>query len=186
MKVNARKEPGLVDTANDTYLELDIYLPSLHLAFEYQVRLPHLFFWIITHLTRKFTKKEKHHYISTGWVYTPLEAIQEKDSKKKEVARMRDIDLVIVPFWWDGSEERCEHQLKCNRSDLIFVLLSLIASIRLVRPDLLLEKPNLGTPISTDAPTRLLEEMQESNIEGIGRPTNACFFTMSAVDPKGW
>ena len=119
-------------------------------------------------------------------MYTPLEAIQEKDSKKKEVARMRDIDLVIVPFWWDGSEERWGHKILCNRSDLIFVLRSLIASIRLVRPDLLLEKPNLGTPIPTDAPTRLLEEMQESNIEGIGRPTNACFFTMSAVDPKGW
>jgi len=57
MKVNARKEPGLVDTANDTYLELDIYLPSLHLAFEFQVRQPRLF--LDNHITHKFTIKGK-------------------------------------------------------------------------------------------------------------------------------
>lgn len=38
MKVNARKEANLINPATGDYLELDIYLPSLQLAFEYNVR----------------------------------------------------------------------------------------------------------------------------------------------------
>ena len=37
MVVNARKEAELINPDSNWYLELDIYLPSLHLAFEYQV-----------------------------------------------------------------------------------------------------------------------------------------------------
>lgn len=40
MKVNVRKEAQLVNPATGDYLELDAYLPSLNLAFEYQVRFP--------------------------------------------------------------------------------------------------------------------------------------------------
>jgi len=36
MKVNVRKEAG-IRTAQGEYLELDIWLPSLQLAFEFQV-----------------------------------------------------------------------------------------------------------------------------------------------------
>lgn len=34
---NARKEAELVNPATDEFLELDVYVPSLNLAFEYQV-----------------------------------------------------------------------------------------------------------------------------------------------------
>ena len=37
LKINARKEAGLLNTATGAYLELDIYLPSFKIAFEYQV-----------------------------------------------------------------------------------------------------------------------------------------------------
>ena len=37
MIVNARKEADVVNPDTDSYFELDIYLPSLKLAFEYQV-----------------------------------------------------------------------------------------------------------------------------------------------------
>jgi len=37
MIVNARKEADLIHPDTKSFLELDIFLPSLHLAFEYQV-----------------------------------------------------------------------------------------------------------------------------------------------------
>ena len=42
MKINARKEAGIVNPSTGDYLELDIYLPSLQLAFEFQVSNPPL------------------------------------------------------------------------------------------------------------------------------------------------
>ena len=40
--INARKGAELIHPESNTYLELDIFIPSLGLAFEYQVLLPHI------------------------------------------------------------------------------------------------------------------------------------------------
>ena len=39
MVVNARKDADLINPETNWYLELDIFFPSLNLAFEYQVTL---------------------------------------------------------------------------------------------------------------------------------------------------
>ena len=37
MKTNARKEAGILNPETNNYMELDIYLPELKLALEFQV-----------------------------------------------------------------------------------------------------------------------------------------------------
>jgi hypothetical protein len=47
MKVNARKETQLKNDATGVPLELDVWFPRLHLAFEFQVCLFSLFFRLV-------------------------------------------------------------------------------------------------------------------------------------------
>ena len=83
--VNVRKESGLVDPETGHFVEVDVFLPSLNLAFEFQ---------------------ERHHYIVSECVMKPLAEIQKRDALKKELAQQQGITLITVPCWWDGRPDR--------------------------------------------------------------------------------
>ena len=68
-------------------------------------------------------------------------------------------------------------------SQLLF--LSLAATVKKARPDLLAEMANEGTPIPEEMPANFAEK-QVDTIEDLGQPTTACFFTLSNVNPTGW
>lgn len=53
-----------------------------------------------------FFPKEQHHYVSSGYTYKPLESFQEIDNLKRELAKQKQITLVVIPCWWDGKDER--------------------------------------------------------------------------------
>lgn len=84
-KANARKEANLVNPKTGVYLEVDLWFPQLSLAFEYQ---------------------EAYHYTSMDYTDQPLDTYQARDRMKMELAASRGITLIIVPFWWDGRQER--------------------------------------------------------------------------------
>jgi hypothetical protein len=84
MYINSRKEAGLVNPETGEYLELDIYMPSLNLAFEYQ---------------------ERHHYTDSN-SFQPSSIIQQRDRVKKELTLAKGITLIAIPCWWNGAKER--------------------------------------------------------------------------------
>jgi len=101
--VNARKEPGIVNPATGDYLELDIWLPTLNLAFEFQVRIL-IYFWI---LFSNQSPKERHHYLKvTSYSDVSLEEIKDRDKLKQTLVAQKGITLITVPCWWDRQRER--------------------------------------------------------------------------------
>jgi len=77
------KHPKLVYADSGREMELDIFIPALNLAFEYQGE-QHYF----------------HHYL-----YGPPDEQQRRDKEKKEACEKAGIKLIPVPFWWDGSRD---------------------------------------------------------------------------------
>jgi len=83
--MNVRKEAGLINPDTGYYLELDCWIPSLNVAFEYQ---------------------DAHHYKTTDYAFQPLDQFKSLDEKKKSLALEKGIHLVTIPFWWDGKLAR--------------------------------------------------------------------------------
>lgn len=89
----------------------------------------------------------------------------------------RGQNLVIVPCWWSGDKERCE-----NIINMSLINISLIASIRLLRPDLLLQYgmleilflwPNIQHQLA------VLMLLSHNNLRQIS--LLVCFFSLSSI-----
>ena len=113
MHVNARKEAGLINPDTGDYMELDIFLPQLNLAFEYQVSLINVSLSVQhpdqkkkTKKKKKTTEQERHHYTATDYLFQPLNVIKERDEKKIKLAKEKGITLLPIPCWWNGKRDR--------------------------------------------------------------------------------
>jgi hypothetical protein len=72
----------LLKYPNNHKMEVDIYIPSLSLALEYQG---------IQHY--------EGHYL-----WSPLDSQRERDELKRSACREKNIILVEIPYWWDKSK----------------------------------------------------------------------------------
>ena len=105
--VNARKEAKLINPETNYHLELDIFLPSLNLAFEYQVFISFAFLLFLIQLS-SFSNpicQDKSHYIDVGYNRS-LEEIKSSDKVKRQLAKEKGITLIPIPCWWDGTKSR--------------------------------------------------------------------------------
>jgi hypothetical protein len=78
-------------------LELDIYYPSLSLAFEYQGR---------------------QHFEQTP-VHMDTALVHSADQAKQQQCRKLGITLISIPYWWNGSESSLRATVHAHRPDLV-------------------------------------------------------------------
>jgi len=68
-------------------VQVDVYVPSYRLAFEYQ---------------------GEQHYVDIP-AFGNVEMYQQRDSEKSVICRSLNIQLVTIPFWWDETQEAISH-----------------------------------------------------------------------------
>jgi hypothetical protein len=106
-------------------MELDIFLPSASLAFEYQGH---------------------HHFKSTGLYGQPSE-YQERDKEKREVCTKSGVTLIEVPYWWDYHDDSLRATIHLHRPDIFPGLSLSFVPLNQIRTD-----PGKGTPIPSRPP----------------------------------
>jgi len=77
-------------------VELDVYIPSLNLGFEYQ---------------------GEHHYHDVHY-FGVHQHIRQKDSEKKALCKQHGVTLVDVPYWWDHTQTSLLEMIAHTRPEL--------------------------------------------------------------------
>jgi hypothetical protein len=78
-------------------MQLDVFLPTLFLAFEYQGRQHY----------------HDHFNLGSHWTY------MERDNQKRSTCKERGITLIEIPYWWDLQKDSLAATIHINRPDLI-------------------------------------------------------------------
>jgi hypothetical protein len=90
--------PDLLYSATDKPMQLDIYIPSLSLALEYQGH---------------------QHYGDAFYMGTSVRMYQHRDEEKRKACKKANLTLVEVPYWWDNSKESLAATIQLSRPELI-------------------------------------------------------------------
>jgi len=112
---------------------------------------------------------------------------QDSSEDTKDVAAQTlGITLVKVPRWWNGKKERFASLLNFLSSIsklLLTVVISLLAIVSKIRPDLAPAQPEIET--STEPEEQPLTDTR-GHIEDIGQPITANFFAQTQINPTNW
>jgi len=78
-------------------MQLDIFIPSLTLAFEYQ---------------------GEQHYVSSNY-FGPAEIRFQRDTEKEGACANANITLIKIPYWWDRTKSYLISTISNARNDLM-------------------------------------------------------------------
>lgn len=79
-------------------IELDVFYPSIQLAFEFQ---------------------GEPHYRPSSQKADDLKKQQARDLEKQHLCQSRGITLLTIPYWWDGSINSLSNTIHKSRPDLV-------------------------------------------------------------------
>jgi len=103
------RHPYLSSSQPFRTVELDLYIPSLKLAFEYQ-------------------GEQHYHQKHFGW--TSLFDRQQKDQEKFKECQRQGITLIEIPYWWDRRKESLIATIRLWRPELLVRYSAFIHGIR--------------------------------------------------------
>ena len=81
--------PKAVFPASQRPMQLDVFIPSKSLAFEYQ---------------------GKQHYEEVG-VFSSTKHYQQRDEEKRILCAANNIKLIEVPYWWNRTQESLQETI---------------------------------------------------------------------------
>ena len=70
-------------------MQLDVFIPSKNLAFEYQ---------------------GKQHFEEVG-IFSSAKSYQQRDEEKRTLCASNNIKLIEVPYWWNRSREELQEMI---------------------------------------------------------------------------
>lgn len=99
-------------------------------------------------------EQDPHHYFQSNYGVFTLSEYQSRDVEKHKLASEKGITLIDIPFWWEWDAER-QAMICCS---ILSSVISLIATIKSKRPDLLADKISTAVAISEDVPENIAEK----------------------------
>ena len=106
------RHPDILNEETKLPLELDIFLPQLNIAFEYNG-------YFFSSVCPYWVGKQHYTIAGTGFFTgRPLAYVQHLDQLKQDACKKMGITLISVPFWWNFSIESLKAAIYRYRPEL--------------------------------------------------------------------